>query len=134
MPNVPLLIVDPARKYIVGDENDTNAVRDFFDALEDFAVEKNSAVIVVHHLQRGTTPKNSNDILDMLSGSQVFADRPRVVIGMYRYNSHIAVGLAKNNIPPNFGMVTDERVFARKQENLSLIWLPGKEEARNTTG
>ncbi len=131
IPQVPLLIVDPARKYLVGDENDASVVSDFFDALEDFAIEKNSAVVIVHHLQKGSRPKDSREVIDCLSGSQVFVDRPRVVIGMYRDGAYAVAGLAKNNIPPNLGMVLEERVFARDPNNLSLVWLPGEDGIRN---
>ena len=67
----------------------------------------------------------------MLRGSQVFVDRPRVVIGMYRDGPYTIAGLAKNNIPPNMGMVMEERVFARDPKSLNLIWLPGHEGVRN---
>jgi hypothetical protein len=67
----------------------------------------------------------------MLRGSQVFIDRPRVVIGMFRDGPYTVAGLAKNNIPPNMGMVTEERVFARDVKKLSLVWLPGTEGIRN---
>ncbi len=131
LPDVSSVIIDPARKYLVGDENEASAVSEFFDALEDFAIEKNAAVVVVHHLQKGANPTKSRDMIDLLSGSQVFSDRPRVVIGMYREGPYTIAGLAKNNIPPNLGMVLEERVFARNPQNLSLMWLPGKEGIRN---
>ncbi len=131
IPDVPLLIIDPSRKYLGGDENDTNTVNKFFDAIENFAVQKNAAVLVVHHLQRGASPKSMNEIIDYLGGAQAFIDRPRIIIGMYRDGPYTVAGLAKNNIPPNLGMVTEERVFARDQKNLSLVWLSGPEGIRN---
>ncbi len=131
IPDVPIIVVDPARKYLIGDENEASAVSEFFDALENFAIEKNTAVVVIHHLQKGASPKTSLEAIDMLSGSQVFVDRPRVVIGMFRDGPYTVVGLAKNNIPPNFGMMVGERVFARDPETLSLVWLPGKAGIRN---
>lgn len=131
IPDVPIMIIDPSRKYLGGDENDSNVVNNFFDALEEFAVEKNTAVLVVHHLQRGKTPKSLSDIVDYLGGSQAFIDRPRIIIGMYRDGQYTVAGLAKNNVPPNIGMMTEERVFARDPKNLSLVWLPGKEGIRN---
>lgn len=131
IPNVPLMIIDPASKYLTGDENDTTAVSQFFEGLEEFAVKKGTAIIVVHHLQKGAYPKNTRESIDMLRGSQLFVDRPRVIIGMCRDGSYTIVGLAKNNIPPNLGMVTEERVFARDPKKLQLVWLPGKEGIRN---
>ncbi|MEZ5690756.1 MAG: AAA family ATPase [Rickettsiales bacterium] len=131
IPDVPLIVIDPARKYLSGDEDNAQAVSDFFDAIEDFAIEKNSAILVVHHLSKGSSPQSAKDVLDCLSGSPVFVDRPRVVIGMYNDGPYVVAGLSKNNIPPNLGMVTEERVFARNPKNLSLIWLPGEEGIRN---
>lgn len=133
IPDVPVMVIDPARKYLSGDENDAGVVSDFFEAIEEFAISKNTAVVVVHHLQKGAYPTSARETLDMLRGSQVFIDRPRVVIGMYRDGPYTIAGLAKNNIPPNLGMVTEERVFARDPKHLSLIWLPGHEGVRNAT-
>jgi len=131
IPDVPIMVIDPARKYLTGDENDAGVVSDFFEAIEEFAIKKNSAVVVVHHLQKNANPKSAHEVLDLLRGSQVFIDRPRVVIGMYRDGAYTVAGLAKNNIPPNMGMVMEERVFARDPKHLSLVWLAGKDGVRN---
>jgi AAA domain len=131
IPEVPILVVDPARKYLTGDEDESGAVSEFFDALEEFAAQKNAAVVVVHHLQKGAHPTSPTEIVDLLRGSQVFVDRPRVIIGICRDGAYTIGGLAKNNIPPNFGMVAEERVFARDAQNLDLVWLPGHEGVRN---
>lgn len=131
IPDVPIIVIDPARKYLTGDENDAGVVSDFFEAIEEFAIQKNAAVLVVHHLQKGANPKSAREVLDLLRGSQVFIDRPRVVIGMYRDGPYTIVGLAKNNIPPNLGMVAGERVYARDPKRLALVWLSGPEGVRN---
>lgn len=130
IPNVPIMVIDPARKYLTDDEEDAKAVSDFFEAIEEFAISKNAAVVVVHHLQKGAKPNSAAEVLDMLRGSQVFIDRPRVVIGMYRDGPYTIAGLAKNNIPPNLGMVTEERVFVRDPKHLQLIWVPGQKGVR----
>ncbi len=130
MPEVPLLVIDPARKYLTGDEDDSAVVSHFFEAIEQFCHEKNAAVIVVHHLSKGAKPRSAREVLDELRGSQVFIDRPRVVIGMFREGPKTIVGLAKCNIPPSLGMVTDERVFAHNPKTLDLTQLPGKEGVR----
>lgn len=131
IPSVPIMVIDPARKYLTGDEEDAGAVSEFFEAIEEFAISKGSAVVVVHHLKKGADPKSAHEVLDMLRGSQVFIDRPRVVIGMFRDGPYTVAGLAKNNIPPNMGMVTEERVFARDPKKLGLLWLPGHDGVRN---
>jgi len=131
IPDVPIMVIDPARKYLSGDEEDAGAVSEFFEAIEEFAIQKGTAVVVVHHLKKNAAPKTAHEVLDMLRGSQVFIDRPRVVIGMFRDGPYTIAGLAKNNIPPNLGMVTEERVFARDPRKLDLVWLPGHQGVRN---
>ncbi len=131
MPHVPIVVIDPARKYLTGDEEDAEVVSEFFEAIEEFAISKQCAMVVVHHLKKGANPQSTRELLDELRGSQVFIDRPRVVMGMFRDGPHTVVGLAKNNIPPNLGMVTEERVFARNPKNLTLMWLPGDEGVRS---
>ncbi len=125
LPEASLLVIDPARKYLTGDENDANVVSEFFEAIEEFAIRKNAAVLVVHHLAKGARPKQVLDIYDMLRGSQVFIDRPRVVIGMYREGQHTIAGLAKNNIPPQLGMIQGERLYTRDAKRLELVLVPG---------
>lgn len=125
MPNVSIVVIDPARKFLNGDEDDSGCVSDFFEAIEEFAIRKKAAMVVVHHLQKGAKPKTAEEVRDELRGSQVFIDRARVVLGMYRNDIHTGVGLAKTNIPPSLGMVTEERIFARNPKNLKLIQLPG---------
>ena len=131
IPHVPIMVIDPARKYLTGDEDDAGVVSEFFEAIEEFAIQKHAAVVVVHHLQKNAHPKSALDVRELLRGSQVFIDRPRVVIGMFRDGPYTVAGLAKNNIPPNLGMVTEERVFARDPKHLGLLWLPGHEGIRN---
>lgn len=133
MPDVSICVIDPARKFLNGNEDSSEAVSEFFEAIEEFAIQKQCAMIVVHHLQKGANPKSARDVLNELRGSQVFIDRPRAVIGMYRDEKYTVVGLAKTNIPPSLGMILDERVFVRNPKNLQLIWLPGEEGLRRDT-
>jgi AAA domain len=130
MPDVSMVVIDPARKYLSGDENDSEVVSEFFEAIEEFAIRKNCGMIVAHHLQKGANPKSAKEVLNELRGSQVFIDRPRVVIGMCRDDKHTIVGLAKCNIPAHLGMITEERLFTRDPKTLQLIWLPGEAGVR----
>lgn len=133
MPDVPIMVVDPARKYLTGNEDDSDVVSTFFEAIESFALDKGTTVMVVHHLQKGANPQSIREVLDELRGSQVFIDRPRVVIGMYRDGPYTIVGLAKCNIPPNLGMITDEMVFVRDPQLLQLVQMPGEKGWRRTS-
>ena len=133
LPDAPLVVIDPARKYLTGDENDANVVSEFFEAIEEFAIQKNAAMVVVHHLIKGAKVKHALDIYDQLRGSQVFIDRARVVIGLYRDGDYTVAGLAKNNIPPQLGMITGERLFGRDGKRLELVPIPGPEGRRGET-
>jgi hypothetical protein len=130
LPDVSLVVIDPARKYLTGDEEDSEVVSDFFEAIEDFAVKKNCGMVVVHHLVKNAHPKDTRDIYDLLRGSQVFIDRPRAVLGMMREGPYTVVGLSKNNIPPNLGSIQGERLFVRDPDRLDLLQLPGEEGIR----
>ena len=131
LPDVSLVVIDPARKYLEGDEEDSEIVSNFFEAIEEFTIEKKCGMLVVHHLIKNAHPADTRDIYDMLRGSQVFIDRPRAVIGMMRDGPYTVVGLSKNNIPPNLGSVRGERVFVRDPDRLDLMWLPGPEGVRS---
>lgn len=133
LPDISLIVIDPARKYLEGDEDDSEVVSNFFEAIEEIAIKKQCAVVVVHHLAKLAHPEDTRDIVDLLRGSQVFIDRPRVVIGMMRDGAYTVVGLSKNNIPPNLGMMQGERIFVRDAEKLDLIWLPGPKGVRSFT-
>lgn len=133
LPDISLIVIDPARKYLEGDEDDSEVVSNFFEAIEEISIKKKCAIVVVHHLAKLAHPKDTRDIVDLLRGSQVFIDRPRVVIGMMRDGAYTVVGLSKNNIPPNLGMIQGERLFVRDAENLDLIWLPGPKGVRTFT-
>ena len=130
MPSVPIMVIDPARKYLEGDEDNSEVVSNFFEAIEEFSIRKKTACVVVHHLAKGAKPRDTGEVLDCLRGSQVFVDRPRVVIGLLREGPYTIAGLAKNNIPPQLGMVQDERVFVRDPASLQLLWLPGEKGIR----
>lgn len=130
LPDVSLVVIDPARKYLTGDEDDSEIVSNFFEAIEEFAVEKNCGMVVVHHLVKNAHPRDTRDIYDLLRGSQVFIDRPRAVLGMMREGPYTVVGLSKNNIPPNLGSIQGERLFVRDPDRLDLIQLPGEEGIR----
>ncbi len=130
LPDVSLVVIDPARKYLTGDEDNSEVVSDFFEAIEEFAIEKNCGMVVVHHLVKNAHPNDTRDIYDLLRGSQVFIDRPRAVLGMMREGPYTVVGLSKNNIPPNLGSIQGERLFVRDPDRLDLVQLPGKDGVR----
>ncbi len=131
LPDVSLIVIDPARKYLTGDENDAGVVSEFFEAIEEFAIRKHAAMVVVHHLVKGAKVKHVSEIYDLLRGSQVFIDRPRVVVGMYNEGQYTVAGLSKNNIPPQMGMIQGERLYVRDAARLELVLVPGEKGIRN---
>jgi hypothetical protein len=92
--NVRLIIVDPARKYFVGDEDGSDPVSGFFNRIEPIAREKNCALVVAHHLKRHADPKTVSEIAEYVRGSGVWLDRPRVTIGMLRRGGETQVGIS----------------------------------------
>ncbi len=130
LPDVSLVVIDPARKYLTGDEDNSEVVSDFFEAIEEFAIAKKCGMVVVHHLVKNAHPNDTRDIYDLLRGSQVFIDRPRAVLGMMREGPYTVVGLSKNNIPPNLGSIQGERLFVRDPDRLDLVQLPAPEGVR----
>ncbi len=131
LPDVSLVVIDPARKYLEGDEENSEVVSNFFEAIEEFAMKKKCAMVIVHHLVKRAHPNDTRDIVDLLRGSQVFIDRPRMVLGMMRDGAYTVVGLSKNNIPPNLGTIQGERLFVRDPKALDLILIPGEKGIRN---
>jgi hypothetical protein len=91
--SIELLIVDPARKFYKGDEDGSDAVSEFFTKLEEFGRRKHAALVVTHHLKREAAPRTIHDVPRCMRGSQVFLDRPRVVLAMRRAGTETQFGI-----------------------------------------
>jgi hypothetical protein len=105
MPNVSLIIVDPAHRYIQGDEDGSGNVNDFFATLEAIVQRTGAAVVVVHHLTKSAKPTNLQHVRKTIRGSSVFLDRPRVVLGCFRLDNTTVIGCIKSNLPPEYQMM-----------------------------
>jgi hypothetical protein len=124
--NVSSLSVDPARKYLLGNEDSSEIVSNFFSALEAFAREKNASVIVSHHLTKNAEPRNVSDVANHYRGSGVFLDRPRVTLALHRASNetHLAIPILNNAPLHNFSqgamfagvrrLVRDEATFRHR--------------------
>lgn len=106
MPDLSLLVVDPARRYIEGDEDGSGNVSDFFATLEAVVQRTGATVIVVHHLTKNSTPSSLQQVRETVRGSGVFLDRPRVVLGCFRRDGVTVVGRLKSNLPPDYEIVS----------------------------
>jgi hypothetical protein len=127
MPKVALLIVDPARRYLQGDEDGSDGVNAFFATLEELARRTGAAVLVLHHLVKNVRPQTLQQVREMVRGSSVWLDRPRVVIGVYRRRDITQVGICKHNLPPSYG-VMDETAFRRDAASLRHLPVSGAAE------
>jgi len=130
LPDVSLVIVDSARKYVQGDETDKEAVTIFFDALQKFSAEKGCPILVVHHAERDNSPNTATDMLGYIRGTDLFAERPNVIIGLLKDGAKYYSGIAKNGLPPSMDTQVGEKVFTRDTDTLDLIQLPGDEGIR----
>jgi AAA domain len=97
---VALLVVDPARKCFLGDEDGSDAVSAFFTKLERFARQKNCAVLVLHHLKRNASPRTLAEVATVYRGSSVFLDRPRVTLAMLRIRDETHFGIPSQDGTP----------------------------------
>lgn len=121
-----LLVVDPARSFLQGDEDSSQNVNDLFKQLDTFAQKANAAIILVHHLLRREEPKSAAEILRAIRGSQAWVDRPRVVLGLYRSAGQSILCSAKNNLPPNVEVVP-EIALRRDPETLRHVPVTGED-------
>lgn len=90
---VSLLVVDPARKFLKGNEDESEHVNDLMTRLEEFARRKRCAVILVHHIRKDAQPRSLNEIPLAARGSSVFLDRPRVILGLVRSGDETILGI-----------------------------------------
>jgi hypothetical protein len=104
MPNVSLIVVDPARRYLKGDEDGSANVDEFFASLDEIARHTRAAVLVLHHLRKDANPATLAQVREAVRGSSVFLDRPRVVLGCFRLKRDdvTVIGGIKSNLPPAY--------------------------------
>jgi hypothetical protein len=92
--NIRLLVIDPARKFFKGDEDGSDQVNELFNRIEPLAKKKNCAIILSHHLKRGSHPRSVAEVGECVRGSGVWLDRPRVTLGMVRLGDETHFGIS----------------------------------------
>lgn len=120
VPDLALLVVDPARAFMSGSEDDSVYASEFMRPLGAFATRKGCAVVVVHHLKRNLNPTSPSGVLGALRGSQVFIDRPRCIIGLVRRRSVLTAAVIKHNIPTLYPMKEEPESFQMDAETLRV--------------
>ena len=122
MPILDLLIVDPARKFMSGFEDNSDVVSEFYDKLERIAARKNCAVIVVHHLTKGRPPSSLSQMLLRVRGSVVHVNRPRLVLGAREVRKGlIEIGPIKHNLDGLWLEVNQGMLLQQDPETYTLI-------------
>jgi hypothetical protein len=101
MPVLDLVAVDPVRAFFSGDENSAIAVEQFCQPLAALAREKNCAIILVHHVTKGSgEPRSLAELKGRTRGSSAFIDSSRMTIGaVRRQKGTVEVGPVKYNFP-----------------------------------
>lgn len=129
MPRVDLIIVDPVRKFLNGDEDSSDAASKFYDELTAIAREKNCAVLAIHHLRKGPPPRRLEDVGAAIRGSGVHANRARMIVAMIDRGQGVTeVGIIKHNIPPSeqvWHPRMQGRLFRRDAATLTLVPIEG---------
>ena len=113
-PGVPdLLIIDPARVFLDGNEDSSDNVNQFFLDLTACADQTGMAVLVSHHLGKGAQPRSLSEVMLCSRGSGVWLERPRVILGMYRVGGVTRAGACQGNIP---GLKVNEAIVLMRDE------------------
>lgn len=136
-PKLKLVIVDPAVKFIDGDEDSSDNVGRFLDELSDLAASKGCAVLIIHHLRKASNARTIEKLREAIRGSGVFVDRPRIVLGMIRrrhtasssFPDNTVIGVVKHNMPPSVH-IPAAKEYCRDEASLRHVPL-NKAETRS---
>lgn len=131
--NIALLVVDPARSFIKGNEDESANVDAALSTLVRFAAEKQCAVVVLHHLKKSARPASPHDAVEGLRGSGAFKARARVAIGIVRKGDVVSIGVAKHNMPPQYPMQTETKKFRRQAGAPRLVGLEDASVVKSST-
>ncbi|MGE0736609.1 MAG: AAA family ATPase [Alphaproteobacteria bacterium] len=97
--DLALVIVDPSRKYIDGDEDSSRVVSEYLSLLESLSAQTGCAVICVHHLSKNAAPRSLQEVMATMRGSSVLKDRPRLIIPhLHLKDGDTVFGVGKSNL------------------------------------
>jgi KaiC/GvpD/RAD55 family RecA-like ATPase len=102
--DVAFVVVDTAAAFVGASVNDGGPAREFMGTLGNFAKAKNCAVLVVHHTNKGVTPRSSKATLDGMKGSSEFTSAARVILTLHTHGDRRILNVALHNMPSSVGM------------------------------
>lgn len=111
-PTLDLLVIDPMRPFLKGDEKSSDAINEFYMPLERFAEDMNCAVVITQHVSKlGMNGKSVHDAKTAVLGATAVINRPRMVIAMDRRGNSNTVKIAP--VKHNFA---EEMLWVRSTE------------------
>jgi hypothetical protein len=122
--NAALVILDPLRSFLDGDEDSSDTANAFFNSVVEFAVLTGCAVVVAHHLKKNShvnALRGPLGILGAIRGSGAITERPRCVVGMIRRGAAVEVAVVKKNVPTTHPMAEEPRLFTVDQTTMRLL-------------
>lgn len=94
-PMLDLLVIDPMRPFLKGDQKSSDVINEFYMPLERFAEDMNCAVVITQHVSKsGMNGKSVHDAKSPVLGATTVINRPRMVIAMDRRGNSSTVKLA----------------------------------------
>ena len=91
-----LVVLDPAYKILMGDENNATEMSRFFGELDKICKETGAAVILCHHHSKGYQANKRS--MDRASGSGVFARDPDAILDLLEVPSKNQGGEENNTV------------------------------------
>jgi hypothetical protein len=121
-PAPALMIIDTARVFLDGTEDGSDSINAFLGPVRLFAEKTGCAVIVSHHLGKNARPRSLREVQESVRGSQVWLDRPRSILGMYRSGGVTRAGVCDDNFSDLAKGLS--RPFAVHEETCQLLPAP----------
>lgn len=138
MPFLDLLVIDPMRAFLTGDEKSSDTVNEFYKPLEAFAEAMNCAVLVTQHFTKsGQKGRALDDMKLIVRGSGTVVERPRMVIVMDKLrDGTIRIAPAKHNLAEEDLWVRSSQwsLWRRDPETHTLVSLDGAAPVATDTG
>jgi hypothetical protein len=111
------IIIDPIYKTLLGDENDTKAVGEFCNALDNLSAETGATVIFCHHHSKGAD--GSMSAQNRSSGSGIFSRDPDAILDLLEIFPFDSDGSPLEYHLEGFsGEESDNTVFMRVESTL----------------